>query len=51
MPDIPWHENGSDVSDHLSSESDRDEFHINKPILTAKGTDQKDQLYESPIEE
>ena len=50
VADIPWHENGSDVSDDSSSESDREEFHINEPILTAQGTDQNDQLFESPIE-
>ena len=50
VPDIPWHENGSDESDDSSSESGREEFHINEPILTAQGTDQNDQLFESPIE-
>ena len=39
---IPWHENGNDVSDEWSCESDREEFHIIKPILTAQGTDQND---------
>ena len=29
VADIPWHENGRDVSDDSSSESDREEFHIN----------------------
>ena len=50
VADIPWYENGSDVSDDSSSESDREEFHMNEPILTAQGTDQNDQLFESPIE-
>ena len=50
MADIPWHENGSDVSDDSSSEPDREEFRIYKPILTAQGTDQNDQLFEPPIE-
>ena len=50
VADIPWHENGSDVSGDSSSESDKEEFHINEPILTAQGTDQNDQLFESPIE-
>ena len=50
MADIPWHENGSDVNDDSSSESDREEFHIYKPILTAQGTDQNDQFFESPTE-
>ena len=43
---IPWHENGNDVSDEWSCESDREEFHIIKPILTAQGIDQNDQLFE-----
>ena len=50
VADIPWNENGSNVSDDSSSESDREEFHINEPILTAQATDQNDQLFESPIE-
>ena len=56
--DILWHENGSDISDYLSSEwihhlipeSYREEFDINEPILTAQGIDQNDQLFESAIE-
>ena len=40
--DIPWHENGSDVRDDSSSNSDREKFHINEPILTAQGTDKNE---------
>ena len=50
VADIPWNENGNDVSDDWSSESDREKFHINKPILTAQGTNQNDQLFESSNE-
>ena len=50
VADIPWHKNRSDVSDDSSSESGREEFHINEPILTVQGTDQNDQLFKSPIE-
>ena len=50
VADVPWHENGNDVSNDSSYEKDREEFHINKPILTAQSTDQKGQLYESPKE-
>ena len=50
VADIPWHENGSDVSYDSSSELKREEFHINESILTAQDTDQNDQLFESPIE-
>ena len=42
VADIPWHENGNDVSGDWSCESDREEFHIIKLILTAQGTDQND---------
>ena len=36
VADIRQHENGNgDVSDDSSSESDREEFHIDKPILTS----------------
>ena len=50
MADIPWQENRSDVKDDSASESKREEFHINKPILNAQGTDQNDQMFESSIE-
>ena len=50
MADIPWQENRSDVKDDSTSESKREEFHINKPILNAQGTDQNDQMFESSIE-
>ena len=35
------------IIQHLSQ---REEFHINKPILNAQGTDQNDQMFESSIE-
>ena len=50
VADIPWHENGNDVSNDSSSEPDREKFHISKPIFTAQGTDQNDQLFESSNE-
>ena len=49
VADVPWHENGNDVSDD-SSLKKTEEFHINKPILTAQSTDQNGQLFESPKE-
>ena len=36
VADIPWHENGSDVSGDSSSESDKEEFHINELFLLPK---------------
>ena len=36
VADVLWHENGSDVSDDSSSESDREEFGINELILTVQ---------------
>ena len=36
VADIPWHENGNDVSDDSSSESDREKFHINNLFLLPK---------------
>ena len=50
VADIQWLENGNDVSDDSSSESDREKFHINKSILTAQGTAQNNQLFESSNE-